>query len=68
MKAGDYARFKQGTLEFEGYITQISDEFIPFQGYYATIQFERGTGFVERIKMESGPNSPWLAEQATRLI
>lgn len=65
-KAGDYAKFKQGNLEFEGYVTQLTDEFIPFQSYTATIQFERGTGFVTRAMMEGGTSSPWLAEQATR--
>ena len=66
MKAGDYARFQQGNLEFEGYIIDITDEFIPFQSYTATINFERGTGFATRAGMEGGINSPWLAEQATR--
>ncbi|MNC71997.1 hypothetical protein D3C75_1229910 [compost metagenome] len=66
MKAGDYAKFQQGNLEHEGYIVQITDEFIPFQSYTATIQFERGTGFVTRAQMEGGVNSPWLAEQASR--
>lgn len=66
MKAGDYARFQTGNLEFEGYIVQLVDEFMPFNGYHATITFERGTGFVTRAKMEGGVNSPWLAEQATR--
>lgn len=65
MKAGDYAKFQQGNLEFEGYIVQMTDEFIPFQSYSATIQFERGTGFVTRAQMEGGVNSPWLAEQAS---
>lgn len=65
-KAGDYARFQQGNLEFEGYIVQITDEFTPFQSYSATVQFERGTGFVTRAQMEGGTSSPWLAEQATR--
>ncbi|WP_288075269.1 hypothetical protein [Pseudomonas sp.] len=66
LKAGDYARFQQGNLEFEGYITQITDNFIPYQSYTADITFERGTGFVTRAKMEGGVNSPYLAEQATR--
>ena len=66
MKAGDYARFQQGNLEFEGYIVQITDEFIPFRSYSTTINFERGTGFVTRAQMEGSVNSPWLAEQASR--
>lgn len=65
-KPGDYALFKQGNLVFEGYVTQVTDEYIPFQSYAATIQFERGTGFVTRAQMEAGANSPWLAEQSTR--
>ena len=66
MKAGDYARFQQGNLEFEGYSYQMTDEFIPYQSYTTTLTFDRGTGFVTRAKMEGGVNSPWLAEQATR--
>ena len=65
-KPGDYARFTQGSLVFEGYVTQITDEFIPLQSYTASIQYERGTGFVTRAQMEAGYNSPWLAEQSTR--
>lgn len=66
MKAGDYARFQQGNIEFEGYIVQITDEFVPYQSYSTSITFERGTGFVTRAGMEGGSNSPWLAEQASR--
>lgn len=65
MKAGDYARFKFGNITSEAYVVQIDDEFIPYQGYITTLSFERGTGFAERAKMESGRESPWLAEQAT---
>lgn len=64
-KSGDYALFQQGTLVFEGYVTQITDNFIPFQSYSTDITFERGTGFVTRATMEGGVNSPWLAEQSS---
>ncbi len=63
MKAGDYAKVRLGTIQFDVYIVQVSDEFIPYQGYTTEIAFERGTGFVERIK---NGGSPWLAEQAQR--
>lgn len=65
MKAGDYALFQFGTITSEAYVTQIDDEFLPFQSYITTLNFERGTGFAERVKMESGRASPWLAEQAS---
>ncbi|MGL4457740.1 MAG: hypothetical protein ACRCUB_05010 [Plesiomonas shigelloides] len=65
LRSGDYARFRQGNLEFEGYVTQITDNYMPFRSYVADITFERGTGFVTRAQMEGGINSPWLTEQAT---
>lgn len=63
MKAGDYARFQIGSLEHLAYVTQIDDEFLPFQSYTTTLVFERGEGFVTRARMEGGASSPWLAEQ-----
>ena len=63
MKAGDYARFRQGRMEWDAYVTQIEHDFQPFQGYTTTLHFERGEGFYRRI---STGVSPWLYEQATR--
>lgn len=65
MKPGDYARFKTGNIEFLAYVTQIDDEFMPFQAYTTTLSYERGEGFVTRARMEGGAASPWLAEQAS---
>ena len=65
MKAGDYALFQFGNVISEAYVTQIVDEFLPFQSYTTTLSFERGTGFARRAQMESGKQSPWLSEQAT---
>lgn len=67
MKAGDYAEFSTGRIKFLAYVVQIDDEFLPFQGYTTTVVYERGEGFVNRIKREGDMQSPWLAEQATRL-
>ena len=65
MKAGDYARFRFGRLEFEAYVVQIEHNFQPFQGYTTILTYERGTGFAERAQMDGGIASPWLAEQAS---
>ena len=67
MKAGDYAIFRTGNITWRAYITSITDEYLPFQGYTTTLTFERGTGYATRATMESGRSSPWLAEQARRL-
>lgn len=66
MKAGDYATFKMGRIEWPAYVVQVVDEFLPFQSYTTTLTFERGEGFVTRATMEGGMQSPWLAEQARR--
>ncbi len=65
MKAGDYAKFVQGALQFEGYVTQITDEFIPFQSYTATIQFEPATAPGPPAHTACGVNRPWAAEPAS---
>lgn len=66
MKAGDYARVKQGRLTWDAYVVQLDHDFQPFQSYTQTLSFERGEGFAKRTSMESGQASPWLAEQARR--
>ena len=66
MKPGDYAQFTRGNLTHEAYITRVTDEYLPFRSYVATIEFERSTGFAVRSQMDTGKDSPWLAEQATR--
>lgn len=65
MKAGDYAKFRMGRLEFEAYVVQISHDFMPFNSYTTSIVFERSTGFVQRVQPGAGMSSPWLAEQAS---
>ena len=65
MKAGDYAMFQTGNLSWQAYIVQIHDEFVPYQGYTATVVFERGENFSTRAGMEGGISSPWLTEQAS---
>lgn len=62
MKAGDYALFQFGGLEWVAYVTQVDHEWIPFQGYTQTLHFERGEGFVTRARTNA---SPYLVEQST---
>jgi hypothetical protein len=68
LRAGDYALFRTGNIDWQGYVVSITDEFLPYQSYTTTLQFERGENFVARTSMESGVSSPWLAEQARRLF
>lgn len=66
MKAGDYALFTFGQTRWEAYVVQVEHEFVMYQGYTTTLTLERATNFIARSSMESGSQSPWLAEQATR--
>ena len=66
MKAGDYALFLFGRLEYEAYVVQIEHNFQPMQAYTTNLIFERGTGFVKRVQLNGGIESPWLAEQASQ--
>lgn len=66
MKPGDYAMFLTGGITWRAYVHQMIDEFLPFQGYTTTLQFERGENFITRAYMGDGMDSPWLAEQARR--
>ena len=65
LRAGDYARFKIGTMTSDAYVSAISDEYLPYQGYTASLTLERGEGFVNRATTVK-TLSPWLAEQAIR--
>lgn len=66
LRAGDYLNVIQGKLQWLAYAVNVSHEFMPFVGFTTTVQFERGTGFAERLQANGGVNSPWLSEQGTR--
>jgi hypothetical protein len=66
LKAGDYASFVVGRMVWDAYIVQVDQEFIPYQGYFTTLTFERGEGFALRTAMEGQSSSPWLVEQSSR--
>ncbi|EAO1133521.1 hypothetical protein EX011_21390 [Salmonella enterica] len=65
LKAGDYVSVLDGLIQWTAYAVSLQDNFQPYRSYTSNIQFERGTGFAERVSQSSG-NSPWLKEQAMR--
>jgi hypothetical protein len=38
----------------------VQHDFVPFGGYTTTVQFERGTGFIDRVQQ----NAPYFSELA----
>lgn len=60
---GTYIRLIRGATNALYYVTQVDHAFVPFNGFVSTLTLERGLGFVERAKMETGRQSPWIAER-----
>lgn len=62
IKAGMYVRLHRGTFESIYYAVRVDHDYLPFQGFFSTVTFERGTGFIERVTRGGGSDSPYLAE------
>jgi hypothetical protein len=62
VKAGMYLNLYRGINQSyvgEVYAHSVTQEFVPFHGYFTNVQFDRGTGFIARAQF---PVSPYLAE------
>lgn len=64
IRAGRYVRLREGERTSRYYAVSVQHEFIPFGGYFTTLEFERGTSFIERAKLGGGPASPYWSELA----
>ncbi|SAK98646.1 hypothetical protein AWB80_07564 [Caballeronia pedi] len=63
IRAGCYVKIIRGSLEAMYYVSKVDLDCIPYQGLFMTLTLERGTGFIERVKVSSGAStSPYLAE------
>jgi hypothetical protein len=62
IKAGMHVRLHRGTMVATYYVVKVDHDYLPFQGVFSTITFERGTGFIERVQRSGGADSPYLAE------
>jgi hypothetical protein len=59
LKVGRYLRLTRGDLVSESYMTRISHNITPLQGWTTNAGLERGTGFLERTKR---PRTAYYAE------
>jgi len=62
IRAGMYVRLHRGAMVAVYYVVKVDHDYMPFQGVFSTITFERGTGFIERVTRGGGSDSPYLAE------
>ncbi|EPT1453069.1 hypothetical protein ACVOZ6_004724 [Escherichia coli] len=67
MRPGDYIRVWTGALSWHAYVTHMTDSYQPFRSYTTSLQYERGTGFAERVAKTAGL-SPALTEMADRSV
>lgn len=60
VRAGMYVDLVRGAMKSTQYATAVHHEFVPGAGFFTTVEFERGTGWVNR---QASNASPWLAER-----
>lgn len=55
IKAGTQMHLTRGggKVESSAYITQVDHDFSPFQGFYTSVTFERGTDFIDRSQKQN---------------
>ena len=51
----------RGSTSAVYYVVEVDHEIVPYSGWFTTVQFERGTGFIRRIQ---AGGSPYLAEMS----
>jgi hypothetical protein len=66
IKAGTYVQYGNGDMQSMYYAVAVEHDFAPYGSYFTTVQFERGTNFINRIQRNAGRDSPYLAELADR--
>lgn len=63
LRAGQYIELQRGALRSSQYAVAVQHEFLPAVGFFTTVDFERGTGFVAS---QSRLGRPWFDERNER--
>jgi len=53
IRAGIQLEIQRGKMLPTCYVVRVEHEFMPFQGFWTTVAYERGTGFVDRQKTKT---------------
>lgn len=62
IRAGNYVEIQRGNFSALYYVAQVDHQFSPFNRFVTVLQVDRGLGFVERLRRNGGPDSPYYAE------
>jgi hypothetical protein len=65
IRAGNYIKLRRGTFTALYYVVQVEHQFSPFNNFTTVLQVDRGLGFVERMRKNGGPESPYYSEMAS---
>jgi hypothetical protein len=66
IRAGTYVRLTHGNMRSYYYAVSVTHDFTPFGNYFTEVQFERGTGFIDRVQRAAGQDSPYWDEMVTQ--
>jgi hypothetical protein len=61
MRVGDYFRLHRGDIVWQGYVTNIVNDFQPYRQYITTMDYIRGN----QIKVRRAMQNPWDVERKT---
>lgn len=65
IRAGNYIKLRRGTFTALYYIALVEHQYSPFNKFETVLQVDRGLGFVERMRKNGGPESPYYSEMAS---
>jgi hypothetical protein len=66
IRMGNYIKVRRGSFSALYYIVQVEHQYSPFNRFITVLQLDRGLGFVERMRKNGGPESPYYAEMASK--
>lgn len=65
IRAGNFVKINRGTFSAMYYVVQVDHQYSPFNRFLTVLTVDRGMGFVERMRKNGGPESPYYSEMAT---
>lgn len=62
IRAGTYVRLSGGGMQSLYYAVSVTHDFTAFGNYFTSVEFERGTGFIDRAVRSAQKSSPYWGE------
>ena len=62
IRAGTILNYIHGNMESWFYVVSVEHDYAPFGSFFTTVQFERGTNFIDRVKQGIGKDAPYFSE------